>query len=951
MTTHSVPHMSVAQIRQTFLDFFAARGHTIVPSSPLVPANDPTLMFTNSGMVQFKDVFLGADKRPYHRATSVQACLRAGGKHNDLENVGYTARHHTFFEMLGNWSFGDYFKKESLQWGWELLTQVYKLPPERLLATVYHEDDEAYDIWTKVIGLPPERVIRIGDNKGGKYKSDNFWMMADTGPCGPCSEIFYDHGPDVPGGPPGSPDEDGDRFIEIWNHVFMQFEMHEDGSVTRLPAPCVDTGMGLERLAAILQGVHSNYEIDLFQALIRAAAREVGEPFSMDVPSLKVIADHIRACSFLIADGVIPGNEGRGYVLRRIIRRAIRHGYKLGQKQPFFYKLVPDLNEQMGQTYPHLRENAQRIAEILKVEEERFFETLAHGMNMLDMSLDRQLAETKAKVINPKLRPISMWCEGVDWVNGYKFILDDAATPGAEVIIRLTENLEEKNKKFKNPVGPIFERNWTGLVLQSDVAFKLHDTYGFPLDLTQDICRERGVIVDIDGFEKAMRHQKEKARAAGKFKMDKLLEYEGPAGLFTGYDEMAHAACRVTALYADGQSVGELKAGQAGVVVLDATPFYAESGGQVGDAGLLTAPGVVFEVADTQKIKAGVHGHHGALTQGALKVGDAMQAQVDTQRRQATMRNHSVTHLMHKALREVLGSHVQQKGSLVDAAKTRFDFTHGAPVTPEEIAEIERRVNAEILANTATQARVMDIDSARETGAMMLFGEKYGDTVRVLDIGASRELCGGTHVARTGDIGLFKIVMESGVAAGIRRVEAITGLNALNWAQATENAVQSAAAALHTPAADLQGRLRQTLDHIKTLEKEVAQLKGRLASAQGGELASQAVSVHGVQVLAARLDGADAQTLRETMDKLKDKLKTAAIVLAATYEGKVQLAAGVTPDTVGRIKAGELVNFVAQQVGGKGGGKPDMAMAGGTDAAALPQALQSVQGWVAAKLA
>lgn len=943
--------MSVAQIRQTFLDFFAARGHTIVPSSPLVPANDPTLMFTNSGMVQFKDVFLGADKRPYNRATSVQACLRAGGKHNDLENVGYTARHHTFFEMLGNWSFGDYFKKESLQWGWELLTQVYKLPPERLLATVYHEDDEAYDIWTKVIGLPPERVIRIGDNKGGKYKSDNFWMMADTGPCGPSSEIFYDHGPDVPGGPPGSPDEDGDRFIEIWNHVFMQFEMHEDGSVTRLPAPCVDTGMGLERLAAILQGVHSNYEIDLFQALIRAAAREVGVPFSMDVPSLKVIADHIRACSFLIADGVIPGNEGRGYVLRRIIRRAIRHGYKLGQRQPFFYKLVPDLNEQMGQAYPHLRENAQRIAEILKVEEERFFETLAHGMNMLDMSLDRQLAETKAKVINPKLRLISMWCEGVDWVNGYKFILDDAATPGAEVIIRLTENLEEKNKKFKNPVGPIFERNWTGLVLQSDVAFKLHDTYGFPLDLTQDICRERGVIVDIDGFEKAMRHQKEKARAAGKFKMDKLLEYEGPAGLFTGYDEMAHAACRVTALYADGQSVGELKAGQAGVVVLDATPFYAESGGQVGDAGRLTAPGVVFEVADTQKIKAGVHGHHGALTQGTLKVGDAVQAQVDTQRRQATMRNHSVTHLMHKALREVLGSHVQQKGSLVDADKTRFDFTHGAPVTPEEIAEIERRVNAEILANTATQARVMDIDSARETGAMMLFGEKYGDTVRVLDIGASRELCGGTHVARTGDIGLFKIVMESGVAAGIRRVEAITGLNALNWAQATENAVQSAAAVLHAPAADLQGRLRQTLDHIKTLEKEVAQLKGRLASAQGGELASQAVSVHGVQVLAARLDGADAQTLRETMDKLKDKLKTAAIVLAATSEGKVQLAAGVTPDTVGRIKAGELVNFVAQQVGGKGGGKPDMAMAGGTNAAALPQALQSVQGWVAAKLA
>ena len=967
--------MSVAQIRQTFLDFFAARGHTIVPSSPLVPANDPTLMFTNSGMVQFKDVFLGADKRPYNRATSVQACLRAGGKHNDLENVGYTARHHTFFEMLGNWSFGDYFKKESLQWGWELLTQVYKLPPERLLATVYHEDDEAYDIWTKVIGLPPERVIRIGDNKGGKYKSDNFWMMADTGPCGPSSEIFYDHGPDVPGGPPGSPDEDGDRFIEIWNHVFMQFEMHEDGSVTRLPAPCVDTGMGLERLAAILQGVHSNYEIDLFQALIRAAAREVGVPFSMDVPSLKVIADHIRACSFLIADGVIPGNEGRGYVLRRIIRRAIRHGYKLGQKQPFFYKLVPDLAREMGSAYPRLAEQEARIIEVLRAEEERFFETLEKGMALLafgiawsmlppygknsasegkefktkDKTRFKALAhinksKKKCIVIPYKEQAFKETCDGN--LNKASYIYPEdwgkAVGQSRTWLSQWTDVIDEAKWEDETRAGK---------KLDGGFVFQLHDTYGFPLDLTQDVCRERGVTVDVAGFNAAMQQQKDAARAAGKFKMDKLLEYDGEAGVFTGYEEMTHDACRVVALYADGASANELKAGQAGVVVLDATPFYAESGGQVGDAGLLTAPGVVFEVADTQKIKAGVHGHHGALTQGALKVGDAVQAQVDTQRRQATMRNHSVTHLMHKALREVLGSHVQQKGSLVDAAKTRFDFTHGAPVTPEEIAEIERRVNAEILANTTTQARVMDIDSARETGAMMLFGEKYGDTVRVLDIGASRELCGGTHVARTGDIGLFKIVMESGVAAGIRRVEAITGLNALNWAQATENAVQSAAAALHAPAADLQGRLRQTLDHIKTLEKEVAQLKGRLASAQGGELASQAVSVHGVQVLAARLDGADAQTLRETMDKLKDKLKTAAIVLAATSEGKVQLAAGVTPDTVGRIKAGELVNFVAQQVGGKGGGKPDMAMAGGTNAAALPQALQSVQGWVAAKLA
>ena len=976
MTTHSVPHMSVAQIRQTFLDFFAARGHTIVPSSPLVPANDPTLMFTNSGMVQFKDVFLGADKRPYNRATSVQACLRAGGKHNDLENVGYTARHHTFFEMLGNWSFGDYFKKESLQWGWELLTQVYKLPPERLLATVYHEDDEAYDIWTKVIGLPPERVIRIGDNKGGKYKSDNFWMMADTGPCGPSSEIFYDHGPHIPGGPPGSPDEDGDRFIEIWNHVFMQFEMHEDGSVTRLPAPCVDTGMGLERLAAILQGVHSNYEIDLFQALIRAAAREVGVPFSMDVPSLKVIADHIRACSFLIADGVIPGNEGRGYVLRRIIRRAIRHGYKLGQKQPFFYKLVPDLAREMGSAYPRLAEQEARITETLKAEEERFFETLWKGMLVLNTSIAAKCAEEKniKNLIPYPFRSPDYSFEyyiGDPDGNQVDFALIESSTPDRDL-----EAVKNVNKR-KKPDRPLyacirklskfsFEPTFSSksndpniyiyiysgpVILPGDVAFKLHDTYGFPLDLTQDVCRERDATVDVEGFEKAMQRQKDAARAAGKFKMDKALAYDGAPSRFTGYTSLQEQAT-VLALYADGAPVQQLQAGQSGVVVLDVTPFYAESGGQVGDRGHITAAsGALFDVQDTQKIKADVFGQHGVLSSGSLKVGDAVRATVNAELRAATMRNHSGTHLMHKALREVLGSHVQQKGSLVDAAKTRFDFTHGAPVTPEEIAEIERRVNDEILANTATQARVMDIDSARETGAMMLFGEKYGDTVRVLDIGASRELCGGTHVARTGDIGLFKIVMESGVAAGIRRVEAITGLNALNWAQATENAVQSAAAALHAPAADLQGRLRQTLDHIKTLEKEVAQLKGRLASAQGGELASQAVSVHGVQVLAARLDGADAQTLRETMDKLKDKLKTAAIVLAATSEGKVQLAAGVTPDTVGRIKAGELVNFVAQQVGGKGGGKPDMAMAGGTNAAALPQALQSVQGWVAAKLA
>ncbi|HRM83203.1 MAG TPA: alanine--tRNA ligase, partial [Acidovorax temperans] len=674
------PTFTVADIRKTFLDFFASKGHTIVASSSLVPGNDPTLMFTNSGMVQFKDVFLGTDKRSYNRAVSVQACLRAGGKHNDLENVGYTARHHTFFEMLGNWSFGDYFKRESLKWAWELLTEVYKLPPERLLATVYQEDDEAYDIWTKEIGLPPERVIRIGDNKGGRYKSDNFWMMADTGPCGPCSEIFYDHGPEIPGGPPGSPEEDGDRFIEIWNNVFMQFDMKEDGSVVPLPAPCVDTGMGLERLAAILQHVHSNYEIDIFDQLIKAAGRETGVT-DLDNKSLRVIADHIRATAFLVSDGVIPSNEGRGYVQRRIVRRAIRHGYKLGKKTPFFHKLVADLVRLMGDAYPAIREQEQRITDVLKTEEERFFETLANGMEILDAALDG----------------------------------------GAKV-------------------------------LPGEVAFKLHDTYGFPLDLTNDVCRERDVEVDEAGFKTAMEKQKAQARAAGKFKMDKALEYTGAANQFTGYEHLAETA-KIVAIYVDGTSAAALKAGQNGVVVLDTTPFYAESGGQVGDEGVITSGSARFAVRDTLKIKADVFGHHGTLEEGTLNVGDTVQAQVNTAVRAATMRNHSVTHIMHKALREVLGSHVQQKGSLVNADRTRFDFAHNAPVTDAEIREIERRVNEEILANTATDARVMDIESAQKTGAMMLFGEKYGETVRVLDIGTSRELCGGTHVQRTGDIG------------------------------------------------------------------------------------------------------------------------------------------------------------------------------------------------------
>ncbi len=869
---------SVAEIRQSFIAFFEKQAHTAVASSPLVPGNDPTLMFTNSGMVQFKDVFLGEDKRSYVRAASVQACLRAGGKHNDLENVGYTARHHTFFEMLGNWSFGDYFKRESLKWGWELLTKVYGLPAERLLATVYIDDDEAYDIWTKEIGLPPERVVRIGDNKGGKYKSDNFWMMADTGPCGPCSEIFFDHGPHIPGGPPGSPDEDGDRFIEIWNHVFMQFNMAEDGSITKLPAPCVDTGMGLERLAAILQGVHSNYEIDLFQKLIAAAARETG---CADIkhPSLRVIADHIRATSFLVADGVIPSNEGRGYVQRRIIRRAIRHGYKLGKKTPFFHKMVPDLVAQMGEAYPNLKANAQRVMDVLKVEEERFYETLATGMEILDSALAGDVK-----------------------------------------------------------------------VLPGDVAFKLHDTYGFPLDLSADVCRERGLSVDEAGFKVAMEQQKNQARAAGKFKMDKALEYTGGLNTFVGYDKLESAA-KVIALYAEGTPATELKAGQNGIVVLDTTPMYAESGGQAGDEGLIHGNGgAIFATLDTQKIKADVFGHHGHVHSGSIKVGDSVTAKVNVEARNRTVRNHSATHLMHEALRAVLGTHVQQKGSEVTADRTRFDFAHNAPVTDAQITEIENRVNAEILANQATAARVMPIEAAKETGAMMLFGEKYGDEVRVLSIGNSTELCGGTHVRATGDIGLFKIVAESGVAAGVRRVEAVTGQGALEYFQSLESTVAKAAAAFKSSPEELNNRIAAVQAQVKELEKELAQAKGKLASNQGDGLAGTAVDVKGIKLLCAKLEGADAKALRDTMDQLKNKLKSAVIVLAAVDGDKVQIAAGVTADVMATIKAGDLVNFVAGQVGGKGGGKPDMAMAGGTDASKLPEALASVEAWVSGKL-
>ncbi len=871
--------MKAADIRSTFLKFFESKGHQVVASSPVVPGDDPTLLFTNAGMNQFKDVFLGFDKRPYTRAATAQKCIRAGGKHNDLENVGYTARHHTFFEMLGNFSFGDYFKHDAISYAWELLTEHFKLPKDKLWATVYAEDDEAYDIWLKDIGLPPERIVRIGDNKGGRYMSDNFWMMGDTGPCGPCSEIFFDHGPEVAGGPPGSPEQDGDRYIEIWNNVFMQFNRTEDGTMHRLPKPSVDTGMGLERLAAVLQHVHSNYEIDLFADLLQhtrdaVAASGGSAVIDLQTPSLKVIADHIRACAFTVTDGVIPGNEGRGYVLRRIARRAIRHGYKLGARRPFFHKLVAPLAAGMGDAYPELRREAVRVTDVLRQEEERFFQTIANGMEILESALAQ------------------------------------------------------------------------GGGIDGETAFKLHDTYGFPLDLTADVCRERGVSVDEAGFGAAMTRQREQARAAAKFKMAAGLEYGGDATVFHGYEHLVCEHAKVTALYVDGTAVTKAKAGDDVVIVLDHTPFYAESGGQVGDTGELRNARARVVVEDTVKVQAAVHGHQGRIVEGEIELGDVFVARVDGERRARTMRNHSVTHLMHKALREVLGGHVQQKGSLVNAERTRFDFSHHAPVSDAQVAQVEAIVNAEILANAATQARVMPIEEAQKVGAMMLFGEKYGDEVRVLDIGSTRELCGGTHVQRTGDIGLFKIVAEGGVAAGVRRVEAVTGDNALAYLQQVESTLGGVAGALKVTPSEVPARVAAVLEQVRGLEKEIAALKGRLASAQGDELVARAVDVKGLKVLAATLDGADAKTLRETMDKLKDKLKTAAIVLAAVDGGKVQLAAGVTADSTGRVKAGELVNFVAQQVGGKGGGKPDMAMAGGTDAAALPKALAAVAGWV-----
>ena len=874
--------MKTSELRQKFLKFFETKGHTVVRSSSLVPHDDPTLLFTNAGMNQFKDVFLGFDKRPYSRATTAQKCVRAGGKHNDLENVGYTARHHTFFEMMGNFSFGDYFKRDAIHFAWEFLTspEWLNIPKDKLLATVYAEDDEAYNIWLNEIGMPSERIVRIGDNKGAKYASDNFWQMGDTGPCGPCSEIFYDHGEEIWGGIPGSPEEDGDRWIEIWNCVFMQFNRDEQGNMNPLPKPSVDTGMGLERMAAVMQHVHSNYEIDLFQDLLKAVARETGAPFSMKEPSLKVIADHIRSCSFLIADGVLPSNEGRGYVLRRIIRRAVRHGYKLGQSKPFFHKLVADLVKEMGDAYPELKEKQAQIEEALKNEESRFAQTLETGMALLENALAKG-----------------------------------------------------------------------GKTLDGEIIFKLYDTYGFPYDLTADICRERNIELDEAGFEREMEAQRARARAAQSFKANAQLPYDGQDTEFKGYSERQTEAT-VLALYKDGEQVNELNEGDSGAVVIDFTPFYAESGGQVGDVGYIFSGENRFEVRDTQKIKAAVFGQFGIQTSGRLKVGDRVTAKVDDEIRNANMRNHSATHLMHKALRDVLGEHVEQKGSLVTAESTRFDISHPQAVTAEEIAEVERRVNEAILANVAVNAAIMSMEDAQKTGAMMLFGEKYGDEVRVLQMGGfSTELCGGTHVSRTGDIGLFKIISEGGIAAGVRRIEAITGLNALKWAQEQERLLKDIIAETKAQTEkDVLAKIQAGAAHAKALEKDLAKAKAELAVHAGAKLLDDAKDLGSAKLVAAQIE-ADAAALREIVTDLTGKSEQAIVLLAAVNDGKVSLCAGVSKALTGKVKAGDLVKFAAEQVGGKGGGRPDLAQAGGTDADKLPEMLVSVEEWVKAKLA
>ena len=868
------PFMSAADVRRTFLEYFREQGHTIVPSSSLVPGNDPTLLFTNAGMVQFKDVFLGKETRDYVRATTSQRCVRAGGKHNDLENVGYTGRHHTFFEMLGNFSFGDYFKREAIGYAWEFVTRRLKLDPARLWVTVFRDDDEAAQIWTREIGVDPERVTRMGEKS-------NFWAMGDTGPCGPCSEIFWDHGAEVAGGPPGSPDEEGDRFVEIWNLVFMQYDRAADGTLTPLPKPSVDTGAGLERVAAIMQGVQSNYEIDLFRDLISAAASVTGS-VEVDSPSLRVIADHIRACSFLIVDGVMPSNEGRGYVLRRIIRRAVRHGYKLGQSQPFFYQLVPALVVAMGEAFPELAREAAQVARILKLEEERFAETLCAGM----VQFDARMREAGGQLV-----------------------------PGA-------------------------------------LVFLLHDTYGFPPDLTADIARERGLQVDLDGYEREMEAQRDRARAASRFGVDQRggAQVAGRSE-FRGYEELESQG-RVLALLRDGESVETLAAGDHGEVVLDRTPFYAEAGGQIGDSGeLLAKPDTRFTVEDTHK-RGATHAHRGQLKSGSLKLGDTLTARVDAERREAIRLNHSATHLLHAALRSVLGTHVVQKGSLVAADRLRFDFSHFQPVTPTQLQQIESLVNAQIRANDEAATRLMDYEQAIEAGAMALFGEKYDKRVRVLSFGEfSTELCGGTHVGRAGDIGLFHIVSESGIAAGVRRIEALTGQAALDYVRRIDGLLGDVAHLVHGSRAEAADKVREALERIRALEKENRTLKDKLALSSGRDLADAAVDVDGVKVLATRVDGADAGALRAALDQLKSRLGSAIIVLGSVEsDSKVLLVAGVTPDQTARVRAGELIGAVAAQVGGKGGGRPDFAQAGGSKPQTLDQALASVAAWVRSRL-
>ena len=963
--------MKTSELRQKFLKFFESKGHTIVRSSSLVPHDDPTLLFTNAGMNQFKDVFLGFDKRAYNRATTAQKCVRAGGKHNDLENVGYTARHHTFFEMMGNFSFGDYFKRDAIHFAWEFLTspEWLNIPKDKLLATVYAEDDEAYNIWLNEIGMPAERIVRIGDNKGAKYASDNFWQMGDTGPCGPCSEIFYDHGEEIWGGIPGSPEEDGDRWIEIWNCVFMQFNRDEQGNMNPLPKPSVDTGMGLERMAAVMQHVHSNYEIDLFQDLLKAVARETGAPFSMDEPSLKVVADHIRSCSFLIADGVMPSNEGRGYVLRRIIRRAVRHGYKLGQKQAFFYKLVPDLVKAMGGAYPELKEKQTQIMEALRAEESRFGETLEKGMGLFNQVFNG-MKFLKLESLLPQDgagKPLAL-----KTAEGVEFTAASRAAPGKkQIVIRPrvsgslnegmyidlqaaleTAHIPDAEKPFAEALNAYLMDNIANskLVIGGEHIFKLYDTYGFPYDLTADMARELGIDLDEEGFNREMEAQRARARAAQNFKANAQLDYTGADTEFTGYEKRSQDT-KIIALYKGSEAVDELQAGEAGVVVLEQTPFYAESGGQVGDVGFIFAGENRFRVEDTQKIKAAVHGQFGAVVSGRLKVGDAVSAEIDNDIRNSIMRNHSVTHLMHKALRDVLGTHVEQKGSLQNAELTRFDISHPQGISAEEIAEVERRVNAAIIANVPVKVETMSIEDAQKSGAVMLFGEKYGDFVRVITMGDySIELCGGTHVARTGDIGFFKIISEGGIAAGIRRVEAITGLAALAWAQNQESLMKNIIAEVKAQTEkDVLAKIQANAANAKALEKELAKAKAELAVHAGAKLLDNAKDLGAAKLVAAQIE-ADAAALREIVTDLTGKSDNAVILLAAVNDGKVSLCAGVSKALTGKVKAGDLVKFAAEQVGGKGGGRPDLAQAGGTDAAKLPEMLGSVEGWVREKL-